>query len=488
MLEQKLSQIQGLRQEQVMTPQQIMSLDILQATILQLQQKINQELAENPTLEQVAGGNEDLIGDPMEDCDASPDSKSDIAADMAERDEDLASIIQLYDNWKDYSSDKSVHYNSDADEKHQFFMRSLVSEKSLQEYLQEQLRTSNLSEKLKRIAGNIIGSIDDTGYLRTHLADIAIISDADMKDVKKTLKIVHTFDPPGIGASDLRENLLLQLERRDMKKSLEYKLVLNYLPLVRKNHIPKIAAKMKLTTTQIYQLLKKLKKLNPFPASLHKIPQPLTDYVSPELEIKKENGEYKIFLQKNTSPRLRISSYYMKLLEKKEISKETREYIKAKILKSKMLIKSLDQRKTTIYKIAEIILQKQKDFFHQGVENLHPLTMTQVAKKIEVHETTVSRAIKGKHLQTPRGLYDFRFFFSGGYEANDGEKIASTSIKEKISDIVDNESSSKPLSDNKISEKLKELGYDVARRTITKYREELNIPSSNMRRKWKRQK
>ena len=484
LLEQGLSQSQTLRQEQVLAPQQIQSLEVLLAPLQELQAKISAEMADNPTLEQETPGNEDLSGDVLANTEAS--QLADTESERKNSDDDgIAEIMRLAESWRDSAPvfNSAERFTSEDMEKRQFLFDSLTEEPSLQEMLLEQLRFTDIDSKTRRLAELIIGSIDDTGYLRSILADLATVGGASLEDTKKALKLVRSFDPPGIGASDLKECLLLQLERQGRGRSELARLVRNHLDEIAANKLPKVAKEMGISMESLHGLLDELKLLNPYPGSALAPANPL--YIVPEVSIEEDNtGALSVKAESDHLPRLRVSQYYLNLLEDPGVSKETKDYIRGKLANSKALIKSISQRQSTIARIAEVILDEQYDFFKEGVDRLKPLTMQQVADKLGLHETTISRAIANKYLQTPRGLLPFKFFFSTGYQSSDGDEISSRGVMEKIKNMIAKEDPAKPLSDLQIAKMLKEEGLSVARRTVAKYREEMGIPSSHLRKEY----
>ena len=323
-MEQGLFQSQKLSQELVMAPQQIQSLEILLLPMLELQQKISQELEVNPTLE-VSGGGEELVGDMLSEN--LPDSPSDdqLAGQAAERDESICSLISVDPSWRDRSSANS----SDAEAKRQHFFDSLTEETGLQDYLIEQLRNSEIDEKHMDVAEQLVGSIDETGYLRTHLADLAIICNTDIKVIKEILELIQSFEPVGVGARDLQECMCIQLKKKNMEDSLAYKIVSKHLDLVQKNHIPQLAKKLNVTPSKIYEALKVIQNLNPYPGS--SVSSRNVEYAVPETEIYKDNDEFKVKALKDRVPNLRISKHYMDILENPDTKPEVRKYIREKI-------------------------------------------------------------------------------------------------------------------------------------------------------------
>lgn len=483
-----LSQSQELRQEQILAPQQIQSLEILVAPLLQLQEKISQELNDNPVLELEKNAGEELAGDVLSDVSSesmSEKNENDFHDSGHNDNDEINSLIQLADAWQNYRppSHSASAFSSDDEEKRQFLFDSLTDEASFQEQLLEQMRFAGKDEKTNKIAEYIIGSIDNNGYLRTHLADIAIAAGAELEDVEKTLAFIQTFDPPGIGARDLKECLLIQLRRKKSQNTPLYTLIEDHLDDIAKNRLPQIAKKMKTSMDELNTMLAELRLLNPYPGSTVSPDNPV--FVIPEVIVEKDDADsFHVASNEDHFPRLRISQLYLKLLEDPKTPEETKTYIKEKLINGKMLIKSIEQRQSTIKRIAEIIVSEQHDFFAKGIEYLRPMTMQQVADKLDLHETTISRAIANKYIQTPIGLFEFKFFFTGGYQSDTGEEFSSKSVKEKIRDMIIMEDSDKPLSDDKISQLLKEQGFSVARRTVAKYREEMNIQPSHLRKQF----
>jgi len=484
MARQELDLSQQLKQEQILAPQQIQSLEILLAPLLELQIKISQELAENPILEQEKPAAEDLAGDVLTDTTAASQEASEQEKTKASEDEELAELVRLADSWHEYLPPKHSRpaFNTEDEEKRQHFFDSLTEEPSLQELLMEQLRLSDLAPRERELTELIVGSIDDSGYLRSHLADLAIAANTDLDELKIALSIVQNFDPAGIGARDLQECLLLQLQRQGREKSPAAKLLRNHMDDIANNRLPKIAKRMGISIDKLHDLLVEIRSLNPYPGSSLSPNNPI--FVIPEVSVKERQGEFVVIAHDEHLPKLRISQFYRKLLENPDTPDETKNYIKQKLTGGKMLIKSITQRQSTIKQIAEVIVDSQYDFLKQGIEHLHPMTMQQVADKLGIHETTVSRAIANKYLKTPFGLFEFKYFFTTGYQSQDGEELSSKSVMEKIRDIIAREDPAKPLSDQKLTEILREQGLPVARRTVAKYREEMDIPSSHLRREY----
>lgn len=487
----KHNQIQTQRQEQQLSPQQYQSLEILMAPLMELQQRIAQEVAMNPLLEQDADRNLELIGDPLSTLEY-PTSSSEKNTDGDNYDDaespntdDFLELSRLARDFHGITGERASHGSTtDLQERRDYMFNSLVEQPSLQEQLLQQLRLSSVSEQLYPVAELVIGSIDDTGYLCSNLPDIAIAAETTVAKVEEALALVQALEPPGIGARDVKECLLLQLRRRVPPPLRLIRLVENYLEEIGRNRLPQIAKELEITIAELQKMIDELKKLDPFPGTAE-VPDANSEYITPELSvIKNKDGDYSIINNKSYMPRLRISQTYLDMLEDPHTSPETREYIRTNLLNAKGLMRSVEQRNSTIHRITEVIVDVQRGFFDHGVEALRPLILQQVADKLDLHGTTISRAIAGKYIETPWGVFEYKFFFSGGYQTEDGGDISAHGVKEKIREIIENEPPEKPLSDSKLMKLLEDAGMSsIARRTIAKYREEMGILPSHLRKK-----
>ena len=487
----RLEQKQQLRQEQILAPQQLQTLEILLAALPELEQKISEELVENPTLELEEGTGEPVAGIPVERSVGVEAPTAESAPMGAARTENLEDLVRLDELWHDRMGEPTPggtqgRFSEDDEERRQFFFDSLIAEPSLQETLVQQLEhVGDLTEERTRLCRELIGSIDDSGYLRTHLADIATACHTtDLKEVEACLRIVQQFDPPGIGARDLRECLLLQLERDERTRSIEYRIVDRHLADIGRNRLREVARALHVSMADLREALERIRRLQPHPGTLVS-PTSANEFVTPEVFVEKDDkGQWTVRANRERIPRLRISPYYLKLLTDESTPEDVRSYVRAKINDSKVLLRALDQREATIVRIARSILDRQGGFFEQGVDAMKPLTMSQVADDVKVHETTVSRAIANKYMLTPHGLFAFRHFFTSGYHTDEGGEVSSLVIKEKLRNVIAAEEADHPLSDQQLTAMLKEQGLNVARRTVAKYREELGIQSSNLRRRY----
>ena len=460
--------MQTMSQNQVLAPQLQQSLQILQAPMLELRNLIQQELCSNPTLE------EDQMEPTIEDKKQEHD----------EFQEEFDRLAKLDEEWRDYMAQSQSYSGRSAEdeERRQFFFDSLVGSQTLQQHLIEQLNSSDVSTSDRQLGELIIGNIDDAGFLQAMPEEIASSTGMEVADLVRVLEFVQTFHPVGVGARDLRECLLIQLRRLSKEHSLEYRIVDRHIDDLGKRRFPEIARRLGTTTEQVQRAAGFVGTLDPKPGQIF-TPDP-NNYVLPDVNVEKIGGEWTISLNGEQIPHLRISNTYKDLMSQDKGGADVKDYIRDKIRSGKFLIKSIHQRQQTISNIAHEIVGKQKDFLELGPSALKPLTMVQIADIVGVHETTVSRAISGKYMATPWGVFDMKYFFTPGYQTADGASMSNTSVKGTIAEMVKSEDDSSPLSDKEIVELLEKRGIPIARRTVAKYRNELNILPSNMRKRY----
>lgn len=466
------SQQQELKQTQTLAPQQLVSLSLLSLPVMELENRISQELAQNPVLELDRETDETPSDDLPEPEDFTEEFSGDENAQLDPNREDYEEHLDRI------LSAEPGSEPDDAESRRQYMFDSIIAEPSLQEKLLEQLRFADASPAVRRCAVYVIGSLDENGYFRGTLPDAAQSASASMKDAEAALKLVQSFDPPGIAARDLKECLLLQTGRMEQRDEKLETLIRDHLDELAHNKRPQIAEKMKISIPELNHLVAKLQRLDPHPGTL--LDSRNEPYILPEITVVPDGDEFKLMENEPPFGHLSISKTYQKMLENPALAAEDKAYLRSKIDSGKALIHGLEQRQSTIRRIAELIVNAQYDFMRSGAA-LKPMTMRQAADKLGLHETTVSRAVSGKYIQTPAGLFEFRFFFSGGFQSEEGEEVSAHTIKNMIRDLVEDEDPSKPLSDSKLSQLLGKKGFDVARRTVAKYREELGIPSSQLR-------
>lgn len=473
---QSLSLAQTQQMQMVLAPQLRQSLEMLQMPMMELQTMVREELEKNPTLEDTPTEQEQVEIEAKAGEEAPADE-----TDQLDFDKQYEALARLDDEWKNYmyQNGSSYSYNPEAAEKRQFLLDSLPQKESLQEHLVNQLNLSGLSENDAQIGELIIGSINDDGYLTSSIEEIAGSASFEVEHVKDILHIVQEFHPTGVGAKDLQECLLIQLERDGQADSLAAAIVRDHLNQLGAKKYPDIARSLKVPVEDIQKAANEIARLDPKPGRIYS--SEVATYVLPEVVVQKDNGEYLIILNDDQLPHLRINSYYRELMSSAATKSEVKSYIRERIRSGAFLIKSIHQRQKTIHKIATEIVESQMEFLEHGVSSLKPLTMAEVADKVGVHETTVSRAVNGKYMKTPTGLFEMKYFFTPGIRTADGSQVSNMTVKDMLSTLVAAEDPSKPLSDQELVEALKSKGIDIARRTVAKYRLALRLPPSHMR-------
>jgi len=462
-----LSQTQSLSQQQVLAPQLQQSLQILQVPMLELRNLIQQEIETNPTIE----------------IETTEPSLEDRQREAEEFDKEFEVLRQLDEEWREYMSQNAAYARSAEDEeRRQFYFDSLVKEETLQQHLLEQLTGNGIEGDDLKVAELIIGNLNDHGFLQSSIEEMAQSSGLSTDDLQRVLDIIQSLHPVGVASRDLRECLLIQLHRLGKEHSLEFRIIDKHLDDLGKHRIPEIARRLSTSVDQVQRAANFIGTLDPKPGQIFTADP--NNYVLPDVSIEKVSGEWNILLNGDQIPHLRISNTYKDLMAQDGNGTEVKDYIREKIRSGKFLIKSIHQRQQTISNIAHEILARQKDFFESGPSALKPLTMVQIADAVGVHETTVSRAISGKYMATPHGVFEIKYFFTPGYQTADGETLSNTSVKGSIAELVKAEDTSNPLSDKEIVEMLTARGIPIARRTVAKYRTELNILPSNMRKRY----
>jgi RNA polymerase sigma-54 factor len=488
---------QRLTQSLVLAPQLQQSLALLQAPTLELKALVEQELQQNPVLEETpvteadsqerSGGDGEAPAestDPTEppaDLNFDPATEKSSDAPVDDFQAEFERLVQLDQEWRDHFAQTNIpsRLSAEDEEKRQFMFDSLVAGTSLQEMLLEQVRESGLPEDRWPVAEMIIGNIDDYGYLKASIEELSVTTGLPAESILGVLKAIQSFDPPGVGARDLQECLLLQLNRSGQQETLEYRIVRDFMEGLGKRRIPEIARGTGCEIDDVQEALERIARLEPRPGRAY---LPDNDqYVLPEVFVVRSGDEFVVTTNNEHIPHLRISNTYKDLMSQGQNSSEVRNYIREKIRAGKFLIKSLHQRQQTILNIAREIVHRQREFMEKGVAFLKPLTMVQVAEVVGVHETTVSRAVSGKYMETPQGVFEMKYFFTAGIQTASGDGLSNTSVKDMIAEIFKKEDPTKPLSDQEVVKMLKEKGIVIARRTVAKYRTELNILPSNLR-------
>ncbi len=478
-----------LAQKQVLAPRMIQSMEILQLPILALQERIEQELQENPVLE-VQETDPDLPSeaDGADSGETGVDEERELVIDEANGEDDFERLLNMDEEWPDHfeesSRPSSNRISEEADRRHDAMANMAARPQSLQDYLHDQLSWFDLSPDLRAMADRIIYNLDSNGYLQTSLRDLlgADATPEQLERIEEALHVVQGLDPRGVAAHDLRQCLMLQLTPGMPCYEQLCTLIANHLEDIEQNRIPIIAKKTGYSIDVIQEAIRELKKLNPKPGAEYNdayVPSVIPDvFVEP-----REEGGYQVRLEDGRTPRLFVSNDYRKMLRSDD-SAEAREFIKRKLNSAQWLIESIEQRRSTLTKVSQAIVDHQTEFLDKGLEAIEPLKMQQIADKVGVHVTTVSRAVDDKWIQTPRGIFPLKRFFCGGTVSADGEEVAWDAVRLKLQEIVDGEDKNHPYSDDQLVTELGRHGLTVARRTVTKYRKAMNIPSSRQRRSW----
>lgn len=454
----KLSYNLNLEQTQklIMTPELRQAIQLLQYNSLELNEYLSMELQENPMLE---------MENPPEG------NLESLTIDTKDSEIDWKEFIEKYD-------DISYKQQVDKNEKEHNIEAYISYDPTLREHLISQLSLLKIAELDFKIAKYLINNIDDNGYLIISSEEVAKLTKVSKQKVEDVLNIVQTFEPTGVGARSLKECLLLQLE--ESTDNVIKRLITNHLEDIANNRILKIAKENDLNPIIVQDACDFIKTLEPKPGRVFKSNSDIK-YIIPDATIQLVDDEYIIIINDITGPRLKINNFYRNMLKDGGDVKAT-DYLQDKFNSAMWIIKSIEQRRQTIYKVVESILKYQYNFFKEGEKALVPLTLKDIAEDIQMHESTISRATNGKYVQTPRGLFELKYFFTAGLSSTQGD-ISSTSVKAMIKDIIDKENIKKPLSDQQISNILKDRGTNISRRTVAKYREELKIPASNLRKR-----
>ncbi len=481
-------------QTQKLAPRMIQSMEILQLPAMALQERIEQEMNENPLLEQqeIDPLAPDDADDSLPEKDTRSESEKELVVDNEHDNQEdferLQNIISELPNTFDESFRRSSGGMQDeSDRRHDLMANAVSRPESLNDFLLHQLAELDIDDRVEQFAERIISTLDarDGGYLRTPLIDLLPQShqSEDMEYAERGLAVVQSLEPTGIAARSLCECLLMQIKRSFPHYEEMQTLIESHLDDLAENRLPQIAKKTGYSIELIQEVRAELHVLNPKPGAAFM--ETYVPNVTPDIILERDdNGDYQVRLDDDRVPTLFISDYYRKRLQDPNCTSEEREFIKSKINGAQWLIDSIEQRRSTLTRVAQAIVEHQKKFLDEGPESIEPLKMQQIADKVGVHVTTVSRAVDDKWMQTPRGILPLKRFFVGGTQNEDGEDVAWDTIRIKLQDLIDKEDKSDPYSDEKIVDELKKVGMNVARRTVTKYRKRMGIPSSRQRRDW----
>ena len=459
------------------SPQQVLLSSLLQLPIMSLEQRLSMELEQNPLLEM---DQEQELEQEMEENEKLEEDENvdeeEIAEAELEKEKDEIDWDEILNDEDNYEFRLPREKNEEENE------RVEVHQESLTDHLMSQLHMTALSPEEQVIGEYIIWNINNVGYLVTDTETIAENLEEDAEAIERVLSIIQSFDPSGIGARNLQECLLIQLHQQKPQNELAVKMIRDHFDDFKNKRFERLAKDMMIDLDAVKRTIEYITKLNPKPGEGY-----ITygnNYVVPDIEVRKEDGEFKIYMHDFNVPQLRINNEYRKMmLDKKKTSKETRDFIRQRLEAARWLINSIHQRRATILRTVEAIIDKQRDFFEKGPENLKPMILKDIADVIGMDISTISRVTNGKYIQTEYGVFELKYFFSEKYTTDEGEDVSNKKIKAFIKDLVEKEPANKPYNDQKISEMLKKEGFPVARRTVAKYREQMNIPVARLRRR-----
>lgn len=465
--------VQKQTQRLMITQKMQQAIHILQLNGLELETYVQQELETNPVLEMTQK-------EPPVEPSALEKPASNEASEQFEESFDLDDYASQWD--KRYREGRDLSRNPEADERRQYYENSITKEESFSSRLLTQLRLTAPNESVYRIGERIIGDIDGRGYFTGSLEEIARELGVSIEEAVGALSLIQRFEPTGVGARDVVECLLLQIVVEYPDEPQLKVLVENHLEELERRQIPKIAKAMGVEPERVEELKDMLAKLNPWPGFEYSS-EP-AQYVTPDVIVEKIDDQYVTYLSDERVPELRVNTEYEIMARKKEIGREDKQYLREKVESARWLIRNIEQRQQTILRIARTIVDVQEEFLDKGVDFIKPLTLQEIAEKVGVHEATVSRATRGKYIQTPQGLFELKYFFSTGLRRDSGEAQSSKSVQSLIKKLIDEEEKADPLSDQKIADLLKKQGLNIARRTVTKYREAMGILTSSLRKSY----
>lgn len=452
-----MEQSLGFAMQQTLSPQMQQSLHILQAPVMELRQMVAAELAANPVLEEERPGAEAEVGEPTREK------------------------ATLDDEWNEYFAQRAVAepWTAEAQERRQHFLDSQTRAPTLQQHLLSELGETALDPAQRGIALVVVGNIDDRGYLAATIEDVAAQAGCTVGQAEAVLAAVQDLDPPGVGARSLSECLLIQLRRSGRQYGTESRIVQHHLEELGRRKLPEIARHLRVPLAEVQRAADAIAQLEPQPGRPFGADDEQT--ITPDVVVERDGDDYVVRLNDGDLPALRISDDYKDMMSQSGTNREVREYLREKIRGGRFFIKCIEQRQHTLRNIAREIVVRQREFFDHGPAHLKPMTMSRVAEAVGVHETTVSRAVSGKFMATPRGVFEMKYFFTSGYMTAEGESVSNESVRQAISEIVKGEDPRRPLSDQAIVALLAERGVPVARRTVAKYRDQLNILPSHLR-------
>lgn len=459
---------QALNQQQTLTPQMRRSLEILQSNSMELSQMIHQAMEMNPVLEQ------------LEEV---PDDNYDEEPDAYEEGDDLGHLNETDDDYRERDIHRNAsNFSSDDEERRQFLYESIVAPETLQQFLARQVQQSIVPNEIKQIVMALIGNLNERGFLDLPPAELSERLQIKPSWMAQAVTLLQSFDPPGIGAVDLRDTLLIQLRRQNRQDSLEYKICEHHLNDLARRHMAQIAKALGTAVERINEATERISRLDPDPGgSFSPTSNP---HITPDVIIRRtSDGGFEAELTNDHIPRLRISDFYKNLLAKTGSDKKALNYIRDNIRDGRSIISSISLRQETILSIAHRIIERQRPFLRFGNSKLRPMTMAEVGEDLGMHATTISRAVAGKYILTPHGMMEMRAFFATGYQTSSGAEFSNAAVREAIQSLINGENPAKPMSDDALTKELNNKGIEIKRRTVAKYREQLHILPSHLRKR-----
>ena len=479
-----------MQQQLVMTPRLQMALKILQVSTLELEQFLKQELLQNPLLERMEEEEAELEKDDSErerteESDGAGDERQ--SEDAPEQETEKAESTEEKDatgeelDWDDYLDDVYSHaygQNFTRDDDDERFERVPIAIATFADELKHQLHMECQDDSIVGIAEYIIDELDSDGYINDTLEEIAAALKTDVATVEAALRVVQALDPAGIAARTIEECLLLQLQRKGLGDTLAARVVSTCFEELKSCKYEVIRRKLSVTTDELREAIGEVAKLDPRPRIDPVVSDP--GYITPDLVIEEIDGDYVVYLNDQDVPRVRINPTYRRILSSDAASEE-REFISKKLKAARWIVQSIENRRRTMVRVTESIVRAQRGFFDKGVSALKPLTLQQIADDVSMHESTVSRVTRGKYVQTPRGTFELKYFFSSGIRTKNGDEIASKAVRDAMQEIISKEDKKKPLSDQKVAEELRRMGFTISRRAVAKYREQMKILRAGLR-------
>jgi RNA polymerase sigma-54 factor len=464
-------------QKQILTPGLVQMVSVLALNRLELREMINQEIMANPVLEELS--EESTTAENYTDEAFLKKETENVPDTPAANPFDEFDFGSFFTQYLDTGAERAARSEHEEIEKPSFD-KFLSSPASLADHLEWQLSVSICTETVREIADEIVGNLDENGYLSATLEEIAQTGNYSMEDVEEALAMVQEFDPPGVAARDLPECLLLQIKVLDPQNALAQQIITSHLKLLQNNQLKEVARELNRPIELVKRAVDVIKRLDPKPGLRYNKTEPRL--VEPDVQFRKVDGEWQVFMNDDDVPQLRLNPTYRRLLARDAADRDVRNYVKERFTAAIQLMKNIEQRKHTILRVCQSILRRQADYLDYGPDSLRPMMIKEVAEEVGVHPSTVSRAVANKYVHTPQGVLELRSFFSESVNGPQGSEMSLLALKRRVKQMIDEEDTGHPLTDEQITKKLSDEGIHVTRRTVAKYREDMRIPSTHRRR------